>query len=166
MTDLVIREALSADDDTLAALKAHYVQALYYGFAPELILKLADPSTFIQQFHHWQEQDDFHMDVLLLKDVAQGYVIYGPDPADNAFGLIQEAVLDMACDSDIYAALYHHALDALASKGLPQVHQWVLKDNFRTRFLLEQYGFRLEGVRRMVDFDGQPVETTRYLYRD
>ena len=68
-------------------------------------------------------------------------------------------------DAQDHALLYQHALAALDGRGLGQVHQWVLRDNFRVRFQLERSGFKADGARRAITFEGQPLQITRYLYR-
>ena len=56
-------------------------------------------------------------------------------------------------------------LAVLAAADYRQVHQWVLRDNFRLRFLLERYGFKADGARRTVTFEGQQLQIARYLFR-
>lgn len=165
MAEMEIRAARGADVPELAALKSRHVRMLYRGFLPYPLLAYAEPAYYEEQFQNWISQDRFRLDVLALEGVLQGYVVYGQEQAEPQFGLIQEVALDVTCDRLDYRLLYDHALTALRRDDYNQVHQWVLRDNFRLRFLLERFGFKADGARRTVTFEGQQLQIARYLYR-
>lgn len=165
MSEMEIRTARDEDMLELAQLKSRHVRMVYRGFLPHPLLAYAVPDSYQDQFRNWLHQDAFHLDVLVKNGTVQGYVVYGQEQAEPEFGLIQEAALDMACDGGNYRVLYDHALSALRAANFHQVHQWVLRDNFRLRFLLERFGFKADGTRRTVTFEGQQLQIARYLFR-
>lgn len=165
MTETVIRPAPLSVRDKLADLKSRYVRMLYRGFIPEEFLAIAEPAYYTNQLRDWLTQDQLHIDLLMRGEEIGGYIAYGVDRVDPSFGYIQEIVMRLPLDSQDYALLYQHALAQLAAQGYPQVHQWVLRDNFRMRFQLELQGFKADGARRSMVFEGQPLQITRYLYR-
>lgn len=165
MSDMEIRVAKGEDIAGLAALKSRYVRMVYRGFLPSPLLACAEPSYYEDQFQNWLSQDCLHLDVLTDGSVLQGYVVYGQEQAEPEFGIIQEAALDTVCDGRNYRTLYDHALASLGVANFHRVHQWVLRDNFRQRFLLERLGFKADGMRRTVTFEGQQLQIARYLFR-
>ena len=165
MSEMEFRVAKGEDIAGLAALKSRHVRMVYRGFLPLPLLAHAEPSYYESQFQNWLSQDCWHLDVLLDGGVLQGYVVYGQEQAEPGFGIIQEAALDTSCDGRNYRTLYDHALTALSAANLRQVHQWVLRDNFRQRFLLERLGFKADGTRRTITFEGQQLQIARYLFR-
>lgn len=165
MSEKVIRIARDEDVLELAALKSRHVRMLYRGFLPYALLAYAEPGSYIQLFRDWVNHDCLRLDVLMMEGKLRGYVVYGPEQAEQGYGLVQEAALDVTCDRYDYRFLYDHALTALREKDYHQVHQWVLRDNFRLRFLLEQIGFKADGTRRTVTYEGQQLQIARYLFR-
>ncbi len=165
MAEMEIRAARGEDVLELAELKSRHVRMLYRGFLPDPLLAYAEPDYYLEQFQSWLGQEPFHLDVLVQDGALQGYVVYGQEQAEPQFGLIQEVALDIVRARSDYRMLYDHALAVLAAADYRQVHQWVLRDNFRLRFLLERYGFKADGARRTVTFEGQQLQIARYLFR-
>ena len=149
----------------LAELKSRYVRLLYRGFIPDAFLAIAEPAYYYNQLQDWLTQDKLQMDTLWVDGQPGGYIVYGVDGMDTSYGCIQEAAMALPLDAQDHALLYQHALAALDGRGLGQVHQWVLRDNFRVRFQLERSGFKADGARRAITFEGQPLQIARYLYR-
>lgn len=165
MAEKVIRPATREDISMLAELKSRYVRLLYRGFIPDAFLAIAEPAYYYNQLQDWLTQDKLQMDTLWVDGQPGGYIVYGVDGMDTSYGCIQEAAMALPLDAQDHALLYQHALAALDSRGLGQVHQWVLRDNFRVRFQLERSGFKADGARRAITFEGQPLQIARYLYR-
>ncbi len=165
MESIQYRRADLADVPALAELKSGYVQVIYRGFVPEAVIKQAEPGYYLPQFNCWIKHADMHLDIQLAEETPVGYVVYGPDPTDAASGLILESGIDLRQHRADQGALYVHALGMLAQMGFTHVNKWVVRDNFRLRFLLERNGFKDDGVRKMVDLAQQPTELARYSYR-
>ena len=165
MAEKVIRPATREDISMLAELKSRYVRLLYRGFIPDAFLAIAEPAYYYNQLQDWLTQGKLQMDTLWVDGQPGGYIVYGVDGIDTSYGYIQEAAMALPLDAQDHALLYQHALAALDGRGLGQVHQWVLRDNFRVRFQLEHSGFKADGARRTITLEGQPLQIARYLYR-
>lgn len=61
--------------------------------------------------------------------------------------------------------LLMYAIEDLATRGIQIVRTWVLRDNFRVRFLFEQCGFRCEGRKRFTEESGNEFQYISYVYR-
>ena len=56
------------------------------------------------------------------------------------------------------------SLAQMRKEGYAAVHLWVLRDNFRVRFLFESLGFRHDGSTRTLDISGQELLIARYTF--
>lgn len=167
MENYQYRCANRADIPALTQLKSSYVQIIYRGFVPESVIKIAVPGYYLPQFTSWIDHDQrMQLDIQLSGDTPLGYVVYGPDPTDAASGLILESGIDLRQHRADQGALYVHALGMLAQMGFTHVNKWVVRDNFRLRFLLEHNGFKDDGVRKIVNLAQQPTEIARYSHQN
>ena len=60
------------------------------------------------------------------------------------------------------SALLATAVDDLQARGFSPVVLWVIEANGRARRFYERAGWRLDGGRQPIDFDGVPVGEVRY----
>ena len=59
-------------------------------------------------------------------------------------------------------ALFGHAVADLLARGYDPIVVWVFEANAGGRRFYERGGFRLDGARNVIDFDGTPVPELRY----
>jgi GNAT superfamily N-acetyltransferase len=60
------------------------------------------------------------------------------------------------------SALLASAVDDLRSRGFSPLVLWVIEANARARRFYERAGWRLDGARQPIDFDGVRVDEVRY----
>jgi GNAT superfamily N-acetyltransferase len=60
------------------------------------------------------------------------------------------------------SALLATASDDLRSRGFSPLVLWVIEANAGARRFYERAGWRLDGARQPIDFDGVPVDEVRY----
>jgi GNAT superfamily N-acetyltransferase len=60
------------------------------------------------------------------------------------------------------SALLATAVDDLRERGFATLGLWVIEGNLRGRRFYERAGWRPDGVRQPIDFDGVPVDEIRY----
>ena len=70
-------------------------------------------------------------------------------------------VTSRSADEDIAAAVDH-----LRTRGLDPLVLWVIVGNERGSTFYEHLGWRRDGARQPIDFDGTPVDEIRYRLVD
>ena len=60
------------------------------------------------------------------------------------------------------ALLFAAAVDDLRGRGFAPLVLWVIEANARGRRFYERAGWRPDGARQPIDFDGVPVDEIRY----
>lgn len=60
------------------------------------------------------------------------------------------------------SALFGAAVEDLRARGLAPLVLWVIEANARGRRFYERAGWRPDGARHEIDFDGTPVDEIRY----
>lgn len=148
----------------LSKVRMDYIRNLYRGFADESLLKglsleaMQDKILTHMQRPYWQV-------VILEKDgQPQGYISFGKEQNSEDGAVIDDAAILPGCEANVRYDLISHAISVLEEKNYRHIHLWVLRDNFRVRFLYESFGFRREGVTREASYAGHDVEEMRYLY--
>ena len=71
---------------------------------------------------------------------------------------------DHIADAAEKRAMIDFSLAQMRQEGYAAVHLWVLRDNFRVRFLFESLGFRHDGSTRTLDISGQELLIARYTF--
>ncbi len=160
-----IRAAMGRDCDALAEIKASYVRSLYRGVVPAETLKGIDATPYRQMFAATLEAAGRQIVALENGDALDGFVIMGADPETAGYGMIFDAAIRPGCDPNGRDMLLEYAIRHLNNQGMENIHTWILRENFRVRFLYERFGFKAEGVTRTVENDGHEMRLTRYLYR-
>lgn len=165
MGEYIIRPAQAHEVERLALIKSDYVRSLYRGFLSAEYLREASQEFYIPEIT-WLTQDGWsHVDTLEIDSQVEGYVIYGMDPTTPGCGLIREAGIEPHFGRREKDALVRHAIRQLTEMGSEIINLWVLKDNFRVRFLFESLGFRHDGTVRVEPRDGLELHIARYAYR-
>ena len=165
MADYIIRSAEPRDQSALAELKGSYVRAVYKGFLAKELLERIDTEFYAPQFGEWLFSDQFHTDVMEHNGQLEGYVVYGPDSDESGWGLIADARSVHPGDAERKRLLVEHTIQTLASMGHPDIHIWLVHDNFRIRFLFESLGFRRDGKEKIAVQSGQELHFVRYQHR-
>ena len=161
----LIREAEHRDRAALAELKSRYVRSMYRGFFSREVLDRIDDEFYAPEFSEYISSDQFHTIVMEHEGRLEGYVIYGPDPEEEGWGLIVDAHTVHPGDAERKRILIEDTLNRLEKMGFNDVRIWLVHDNFRVRFLFESFGFRRDGEERMAIRSGQELHTVRYQYR-
>lgn len=157
----MIRPACKDDAKALAKIKSRYVQALYRGYLSADYLKGLHDTYFLEQINGWLA-GDMQVDVLEQDDEVAGFVAYGADPEDASYGFIYEAGIMPSGSWQERDMLLHSCLNKLASK-YDVVRVNTVRDNFRARFLYEQYGFRADGTQFTQVIDGNELRIIRLV---
>lgn len=163
MEEMRTRPALPGEEARLAQIKSAYIRSLYRGFLTPEYLSAATPAYYEAKMAGMLTNPAYHVDVLESGGQAVGFIAYGEDPNDPGCGWIGEEAIDPACGRLEKDALAQHALRQLQSLGFGVIHLWVLKDNFRVRFLFESLGFRPDGAVRVEPTDHQNLTIARYV---
>ena len=164
MGEYIIRSANANEAERLALVKSDYVRSLYRGFLSAEYLKEASQEFYLPEITWLMQDGKSHVDVLEIDGQAEGYVIYGADPANVNCGLIREEGIEPHFGRREKDALIRHAIGQLTGMGFETINLWVLKDNFRVRFLFESLGFRHDGMVRVEPRDGLELSIARYAY--
>jgi|GEM_PF-3575156 len=166
MSALLIRAAKAEDLNQLTQIKHNYVREIYRGYVSKQQLN----STWVDNFHprleDWLNNPAACLDVVEVDGVVSGYVCYGRDPEEEEFGLIHEVVMNISCSGQDRSLTVLHSVQKLREMGLRQVRIWILQDNLRSRYLVEQLGFRSDGERRTVVRGEDEMPVKRYLLQD
>ncbi len=161
--DAFIRSAAEKDLPALAALKAEYLCTRYQGFAQAELLRKAIPDRYLPDFAQYMTDPFCHIDVLESDSGIESFMIYRRDAQDQT-GWIVEARSNRCCGSEECSRLIEQAVLRLRQEGCHVVRTWLLRSNYRLRFLFESCGFRMDGERRIDEKGGQSFEMIRYMY--
>lgn len=164
MGGYILRPAGVHEAEQLAAIKSRYIRSLYRGFLAADYLREATPEFYLPEISWWLRDKNSHLDVLEVGGQAVGFVVYGVDLSDPNFGLIREEAIQPELGRREKDALAQHAIRRLEELGYPNIHLWVLRDNFRVRFLFESLGFRADGAVRVELQDEMALNISRYVY--
>ena len=160
MSSIVIRSAAEEDLPVLAELKATYMRTCYDGFARADMLSCICGDTYRDEFANWLSSTDHRVEVLTRDGVIESYIVYGREA--DGLGWILESRSSNLSDTDALRMLMDRVADHLREMGCTDVHTWLLRSNYRKRFLFEGYGFRSSGERRKDEFIGASCEMVRY----
>lgn len=165
MGELLLRPADTNETERLAAVKSDYVRSLYRGFLSAEYLRGATREFYLPEITWMMQDKQSHVDAMEIDGETVGYVVYGVDPSNPDCGLIREAGLEPVLGRREKDALVRHAIAQLTDMGFQTINLWVLKDNFRVRFLFESLGFRHDGMVRVEPRDNLQLNIARYVYR-
>lgn len=165
MGEYILRPADTKEIERLAQVKSDYIRNLYQGFLSAEYLRGASQAFYLPEITWLMQDKQSHIDVMEIDGQAEGYVIYGDDPANPGCGLIREEGIEPRFGRREKDALVRHAIRQLTAMGYDTIDLWVLKNNFRVRFLFESLGFRHDGTVRVEPRDGLELSLARYVYR-
>ncbi|MBR4081636.1 MAG: GNAT family N-acetyltransferase [Clostridia bacterium] len=160
-----IRTACAEDQQILTELKTTYIRSLYQGYIPQERLRELDPTPYETRIADFLAMPDRQVLLCMEEDKPMGYLAIGDDPEDARFGIIFGAACAPQADHAVRDALIVAAAEYFAAQGKQQVHIWLLRDNFRARFLFEQFDFKSDGTLRTQIVEGHEMQLTRYVYR-
>ena len=165
MGEYMLRPAQEAETEQLAGIKSRYIRSLYRGFLSDDYLREATQAFYLPEITWMMHDQNAHVDVLETDGHAVGFIVYGVDPNNPDCGLIREEAIQPEYGRREKDALAQHAIRQLAAMGFDTIHLWVLKDNFRVRYLFETLGFRPDGMARVEPRDGLQLNIARYAYQ-
>lgn len=169
MEEFVIRRAARQDLKALMSLKQAYTLQTYKGFASTETLNNIPKDQWGQVFEAWLANPHIQLDVLWVREKLCAFSAYRLKEAQETPDLPEGEILALEVlmgTSPLYAdALVTDTLAGLARMGVKRVRVWVLRDNFRSRFEYERYGFKADGETKEELFGGQLARWTRYVYR-
>lgn len=160
-----IRTACAEDQQILTELKTAYIRSLYQGYIPQEHLRELDPTSYETHIADFLAMPDRLVLLCMEEDKPMGYLAIGDDPEDARFGIIFDAACAPQSDHAVRDALIVAAAEHFAVQGKQQIRIWLLRDNFRARFLFEQFNFKSEGTLRTQIVEGRETQLTRYVYR-
>lgn len=163
MAEYRLRRATKDDAERLAAVKSEYIRSLYRGFLPADYLRQATAEFYIHEVNEWM-RDDTHVDAMEIDGQIVGYVVYGKSSVEPGCGLIREEAILPVYGRREKDTLARWAIRQLTTMGFRTIHLWVLRDNFRVRFLFESIGFRPDGTVRVEPRDNLELSISRYVY--
>lgn len=162
MNSIVIRSAAEEDLPVLAELKATYMRTCYDGFARADQLSMIGGNTYLDEFRGWLKHPDHHVDVAARNGEIESYIVSVRE--QDGMGWILESRSNRPDDTDTLRMLMDRVVAELRQMGCSSIHTWLLRSNYRKRYLFEGYGFRACGERRHDEFMGDSCEMVRYLY--
>lgn len=165
MEEYTLRPAEEAETEQLAGIKSRYIRSLYRGFLANDYLREASRDFYLPEITWMMREKKLRVDVLETDRQVVGYIAYGIDPSDPACGIIREEAIQPEYGRREKDALVQHAIRQLADMGFSTIHLWVLRDNFRARYLFESIGFRPDGMARVEPRDGLQLNIARYAYQ-
>lgn len=160
-----IRPARPGDAAAIAEVHVESWRTAYRGMVPQRVLDglsvqrrtvfwtalLADPG----EARTWVAERDG-----AIVGFAGTTIIKEPDGLRPALETIY--VLAEARGQGIGRRLIEAAMADLTERGFRSVTLWVLTANVRARRFYERHGWRPDGEKNLLDFDGTPVEEIRY----
>lgn len=164
MAVYTVRAVQTSEIGEAARMKADYVRSLYRGFLSPEYLRQIDENYYVSQIREWLSSGLYWVDMLDVDGKAEGFIVYGEDTSCPGCGLIYEQALNPICSLPEKNTLVQHALEQLKSKGMREIHLWVLWDNFCMRFLYESLGFRADGMTMKEQLDTMELCLARYTY--
>lgn len=165
MDEYILRPAIAQEAEMLAAIRSEYVRSLYRGFLSADFLKGASQEYYLPRIARMIGDQGSYVDVLETSGQVVGYIVYGADSDNSGYGLIQEEAILPEYGRREKDALAQHAVRQLGRLGYEMIHLWVLRDNFRVRFLYESMGFRPDGSIRVTPREDLQLDISRYAYR-
>ena len=166
-TTAVVRGATPADADGIGGVHVRSWQAAYVGLVPQRIL---DDLSVRQRAGSWRgviERGGAER-VWVVEEGARvrGFASVGPARDEDlpaGSGELYAIYLEPeAWSIGLGRQLFATATADLRERGFRPLTLWVLTDNERGRRFYEAAGWRHDGTRRVLDFDGTRIEEIRY----
>ncbi len=162
MRNVRIRHAAEADLPALAEMKAAYMRTVYDGFCAADHLSRLGPETFTKELAGWLACSRHHLDLLEADGAIESYVVF--QQTDSGVGEIVEARTTKPDEAMDHRELLDWTLTEMRRLGCTAAEIWLLRSNYRKRFLCESYGFRDTGARKQEEILGDSVQLVQYRY--
>ena len=173
MTVPMVRLATPADAPAIADAHVRGWQVAYRGLVPDEIL---DGFSVERRTSYWQhtlrtrEPDDPERTwvVEIAGQGPLGFASAGPGrdesapPPDGAGEIYAIYLAPEARGLGHGRVLFAHAVADLGARGFDPVVVWAFDANPVARRFYEAAGFRTDGTRHTIDFDGTPLDEIRY----
>ncbi len=160
----VLRRANAGDLEALSALKSDYIRSRYRGFLPREALERASPGYYREEISGFLSNPENETLILERCGRIEGYILFGPGDEPGA-AIILDARSDEGFSAESHHALLNGAVRRLGAKGFTSVQVWLLRNNYRARYLFESFGFRPDGALRQEAHIGRMFNMTRYVCR-
>ncbi len=172
-----VRFATRADARAIAHIQIEGWRAAYRGLVPDAILdgfEVEPRTTRWAELIKRAQRDDTRVWVIGDDETAAedlpvvGFAMSGPGrdesapPPDGAGEVYAVYVLPDVIGRGLGRALFTTATGELLARGYDPIVVWVFEDNPRARRFYEAAGFRADGARHAIDFDGIPIDEIRY----
>lgn len=167
-----IRRAAPRDATAIGTIHVEAWREAYRGLVPDTIL---DGFSIADRISRWERaltarptDDDRRAWVVESERTVAGFATTGPGRDESApppagAGEIEAIYLDPSrIGRGFGRALFGHAVDDLLARGFGPIVVWVFEANPRARAFYEAAGFRTDGARHDIDFDGTVVTEIRY----
>jgi ribosomal protein S18 acetylase RimI-like enzyme len=162
-----VRLARPADARALATVHVRTWQAAYAGIVPQVVL---DGLSVARREAYWGHRlalnDDRRTWVAATNAEIVGFVTAGPardpDLPPGAGEIHAIYVAPAAWRRGLGRRLLDTAVGELRTRGLDPIVLWVIDGNERGIGFYEHLGWRPDGARQPIDFDGTPVDEVRY----
>ena len=179
MTQARVRLATADDAAAIAAVHVGSWQATYRGLVPDAIL---DGLSLERRVASWRETierearelaageavESTRTWVVEANDRVVGFAATGPGRAESApppdgAGEVYAIYLAPGSRGQGYGrALFASAVRDLHDRAFEPIVVWVFEANAVARRFYEAAGFRADGTRATIDFDGTPIDEIRY----
>jgi ribosomal protein S18 acetylase RimI-like enzyme len=179
MTDARVRLANPEDAPTIADIHTRSWRSTYRGLVPEVIL---EGLSVERRTAYWLDaitrQTRGHGAdgpaasgrtwVVEAADGIVGFAASGPGrdesapPPEGSGEVLAIYVAPDALGRGHGRVLFAQAVSDLRARGFDPIVVWVFEDNPVARRFYEAAGFRADGVRHSIDFDGLPIDEIRY----
>jgi ribosomal protein S18 acetylase RimI-like enzyme len=172
LTDIVVREASIGDARAIAELHVRSWQSAYRGIVPDAVL---DGLSIDARRDVWsraigrattEPSREARVWVVEEAGTVRGFAETRPSrdaDAQPGTGEVHSIYLEpQAWGRGLGPRLLAHAAADLRARGLAPLVLWVIEDNARGRRFYERAGWRPDGARQPIDFDGVMVDEIRY----
>lgn len=173
LNPVVIREASTPDAAAIADLHVRAWQTAYRGIVPDAIL---DGFSIDARRDFWTRAltraatdpaDESRIWVVQEAGVVRGFAATRPSRDEDAVAGTGEVhsiyLAPEAWGRGLGTALLEHAAADLRARAFTPLVLWVIEANTRGRRFYERAGWRPDGARQPIDFDGVLVDEIRYM---
>jgi ribosomal protein S18 acetylase RimI-like enzyme len=163
---VIVRNAIAADVDVMAAIRVDSWRATYAGLVPASILARMDVGRNGAFFaRRVAETGPAETLVAEVDDEVVGYALVAPAHDEDAVGFGEVEAIYISPNlvrMGVGSVLMEAAMTRFRAAGCSAVVLWVLTDNAPARRFYEHLGYLPDGASRMLDFDGTATEEIRY----
>jgi ribosomal protein S18 acetylase RimI-like enzyme len=174
LSDIVVREASIGDAPAVADLHVRSWRSAYRGIVPDAIL---DGLSIGARRDAWTRgigraaavpSNEARVWVVEESGAIRGFAETRPSRDDDVppgTGEVHSIYLaPEAWGRGLGPQLLAHAADDLRARGFAPLVLWVIEGNVRGRRFYERAGWRPDGARQPIDFDGVMVDEIRYRH--